>query len=388
MHFKVGVMVWWCWWWCRAALAAETVTTTPCLPKVVLEGASPSPQQPWLYAAWQHVQIRARLVPTSECQRLPDEAEYCWHLDHRQGEAAPQPAECGSVTRCSPSPVLARPPYNMTLANYTLQALVRLPGTQEPRRCLTAYFTVQPSPILPFGFAYGPRFVSPHHEQGPAFFIGFKDPDKDPALTSSSNRFDYSSSCITDDERAKQACERNFNQIPGSPQQGIPYGGFVIQMGMRPGYSYNITLLATEKEWPHRSVETFQEMIMLKTGPNPNLVIECQPLCELQRVLPTEKIYLSAKCIWTPLCLEGVPINYTWHVEQEGRGPLDLTVHTEQGRASGVGFQNLTILPGALQPGVRMAVQVRAHYAPTTPWEIKVYQDAVDEYNEYQENNA
>lgn len=388
MHIKAGLMVVWWWCRCRAAMGTDTVAMTPCLPKVVLEGASPSPRRPWLYAAWQHVQIMARLVPTSECQRLPDEAEYCWHLDHRQGEAAPQPVECDAITRCSPSPVLARPPYNMTRANYTVQALVRLVGTKPPRRCLTAYLTVRASPALLFGFAYGPRFVLPHQELGPAFFIGFKDPDKDPALKSSLIDSKYSLSCVTDDERVKKACEKKINFTPDSPQQGSPYQGTVIQMGMRPGYSYNITVVAAEKAWPHRSVQTFQEMIMLRTGPTPNLVIECHPLCELQRLLPTERIYLYAKCIWTLLCLEGVPVNYTWRVEQEGRGPLDLAVHSEQGRASGVGLQNLTLLPGALQPGIRVAVQVRAHYFPTTPSEIQIYQDAVEEYKEYQEKNT
>lgn len=126
---------------------------------------------------------------------------------------------------------------------------------------------------------------------------------------------------------------------------------------------------------------------MLKTGPTPPLIVACYPNGEVQRVPPTEKVNLVAICLDEYPCLPGVPINYTWSVQQEGFEPLDLTIHSEQGRASGLDMQTLTLLPGALRPGARMAVEIRGHYAPTTPQAISTYQKEAERYKKYQDEN-
>lgn len=387
-------------WWALCLVAVQVSSGAPCIPNVLLDGAAQDSERPWKYEVWQQVEFKTSLVPSDECRQLPEELEYCWQLDHRRGPTPPPPTNCDSVTNCSSNPVLAPALYSLTRANYTLQVLVRLAGKPQPSRCLTGYFVVQPIPKLSLRFAHDTRYISPYVKLFPFYVRGLADPDMNPALGDKKTRLNLKVKCSSDDRNAWRWCKTDFKNIddwmievdqpPLTPDPDLFYGLLRIDSSVRPGYWYNFTARITELEWPYRSSEASQDARVLRTDPTPDLHIitlreegEQQELhgSEGLRLLPTEKIHLSTVCM---SCLPSVPINYKWTVQQVGLQPVDLEKHTEERLSSGVGLSNITLLPGALDPSLRMTVEVQSHYAPSSAEEKAVYTKAVEEYRKFQ----
>ena len=380
----------------RLALAPE-----PCLPLVELVGASLDPQRPWKHVTWRPSQVEAKPIPSSECLTPPSDIKYCWYVDYKQG-SQPPPVPCDIVALCNNliGAVLEYDSYTLQRANYTVQVVALLPDWPEIRRCITGYLVVPPTPRIPFYFLDGLRSAKPSFKMNTMYFVGGgRDPDKNPdPLGENIMNLDLSLECSTDDLNAKTWCDGDMSNVDDNilivmsvndgtiitPSNEIFAFASINAKQIRPGFMYNITAKAKETEWPYRAAEATLERQLVNTGPSPLMIIKCARACNLQRLLATEQLELVAIC--SNGCLNTVAIMYHWMVDQEGIGPVDLTIHSVQGKAKDVGLKNMTILPGVFTPGAKVSVRLLANYYPTTPEEISEYQDLYDQYKEYQQN--
>lgn len=399
MILKVRNMLWLLAW--STMVAGLALAATPCLPMLELDGASQNPQRPWMYVTRRPMQVKVKPIPSEDCEGLPSDIMFCWYVDYKQGGQLP-PVPWETVAQCKnqTGPVLEYAAYTLLRANYTVQVVAMLPDTQEPLRCVTGYFVVPPTPRVPLYFRGGLRTVVPHRSGNYLIVAGGRDPDKRPdPLKSHIMKLEMSWECSTNDLNAKTWCDGDLQNVNPDifqantildndlPLYNELYAiGYVNVSYIRPGYIYNFKAKARETEWPYRTAEATTERHILNTGPAPIVWIKCYEPCDLQRMLPTDELRLEAICDFFHYCIDSVSIFYQWMVDQEGVGPVDLTVHSVQGKGKGVGLNKLTIRPGAFKPGAKIKVHLRTNYYPTTPDEVNIYQYFYDDYKEFQEN--